>query len=163
MKELYNAATPVGTLNKSILRSVRAELVPGIPITIVFVRHRSKKHEWLAILSTDTTLTVEEIIQIYGIRWDIEVFFKCTKSLLQLQKEFQGRSYDMMIGHTTIVFTRSILLAWQHRISTDQRTLGGLFLALCDEVAVLDFAVALNQLVEMINEGAKKPANDSQN
>ena len=127
-----------------------------IPITMVFVRHRSRKNEWLAILSTDTTLTVEEIIQIYGIRWDIEVFFKCTKSLLQLQKEFQGRSYDMMIGHTTIVFFRYILLAWQHRISIDKRTLGGLFLALFDEVAVLDWAVALNQLVEMINGVAKK-------
>jgi hypothetical protein len=108
------------------------------------------------MLSTDITLTVEEIIQIYGIRWDIEVFFKCTKSLLRLQKEFQGRSYDMMIGHTTIVFSRYILLAWQHRLSTDQRTLGGLFLALCDEVAVLDWAVALNQLVEIINEVVEK-------
>jgi len=156
LKELYHAATPVGTLNKSILRCVRAELVPGIPIMMVFVRHRSKKNEWLAMLSTDITLTVEEIIQIYGIRWDIEVFFKCTKSLLRLQKEFQGRSYDMMIGHTTIVFSRYILLAWQHRLSTDQRTLGGLFLALCDEVAVLDWAVALNQLVEIINEVADK-------
>ena len=156
LKELYYAATPAGTLNKSILRSVRAELIPGIPITMVFVRHRSKKNEWLAILSTDTTLTVEEIIQIYGIRWDIEVFFKCTKSLLQLQKEFQGRSYDMMISHTTVVFSRYILLAWQHRISTDQRTLGGLFLALCDEVAALDWAAALKQLVEIINEVAGK-------
>ncbi len=156
LKELYHAATPVGTLNKSILRCIRTELIPGIPIMMIFVRHRSKKNEWLAILSTDTTLTIEEIIRIYGIRWDIEVFFKCTKSLLRLQKEFQGRSYDMMIDHTTIVFSRYILLAWQHRISTDQRTLGGLFLALCDEVSALDWAVALNQLVEIINEVAEK-------
>ena len=64
LKELYYSATPVGTLNKNILRSVRVELVPGIPIAMVFVRHRYKKNEWLAILRTDTTLTVEEIIQI---------------------------------------------------------------------------------------------------
>ena len=62
----------------------------------------------------------------------------------------------MMISHTTVVFSRYILLAWQHRISTDQRTLGGLFLVLCDEVAVLDWAVALSQLVEMINEVAQQ-------
>jgi hypothetical protein len=66
-----------------------------------------------------------EIIQLYGIRWDIEIFFKCTKSLLRLQKEFQGRSYDLLISHTTIVFTRYILLSWQQRCNTDQRTLGG--------------------------------------
>lgn len=47
----------------------------------------------------------------YKMRWDIEVFFKCTKSLLRLQKEFQGRSYDLLISHTTIVFSRYILLA----------------------------------------------------
>lgn len=28
----------------------------------------------------------------------IEVFFKCAKSLLRLQKEFQGRSYDLLIS-----------------------------------------------------------------
>ena len=73
-----------------------------------------------------------------------------------LQKEFLGRSYDMMITHTTVVFSRYILLAWQHRISTDLRTLGGLFLALCDEVAVLDWAVVIHQLVEIINEVVEK-------
>lgn len=156
LQELYYAATPVQAKNKGILRTIHTQLSPGIPVKMVFVRHRTNKKEWLAILCTDTTLTVEEIIQIYGIRWDIEVFFKCTKSLLRLQKEFQGRSYDMLISHTTIVFSRYILLAWQHRQSTDDRTLGSLFLALCDEVSELDWAVALSQLVELVNDVSKK-------
>ncbi len=143
LQELYYAATPIKGKTKGFLRSIRTTLA-GVPITMVFVRHRSKKKEWLAILCTDLSLTEEEIIQTYGIRWDIEVFFKCTKSLLRLQKEFQGRSYDLLISHTTIVFSRYILLAWQHRQSTDQRSLGGLFLALCDEVCELDWAIALH-------------------
>jgi hypothetical protein len=155
LQELYYAATPIKRRNKGVLRSIRAELA-GIPITMVFVRHRSKKKEWLAILCTDLSLTEEEIIQTYGIRWDIEVFFKCTKSLLRLQKEFQGRSYDLLISHTTIVFSRYIVLAWQHRQSTDDRSLGGLFLALCDEVCELDWAIALHQLFELITDIAKK-------
>lgn len=61
-----------------------------------------------------------EIVKIYGMRWDIEVFFKTTKSLLRLQKEFQGRSYDLLISHTTIVFARYIVLSWQNRCNTDQ-------------------------------------------
>lgn len=73
----------------------------GVPVKVVFVRNRNKRSEWLAILSTDCTLTETEIIRIYGMRWDIEVFFKATKSLLKLQKEFQGRSYDSIISHTT--------------------------------------------------------------
>ncbi|RNB77109.1 IS4 family transposase, partial [Brevibacillus invocatus] len=135
---------------------IHTELSPGIPVIMVFVRHRSNKKEWLAILSTDCSLTEEEIIKIYSIRWDIEVFFKCAKSLLRLQKEFQGRSYDLLISHTTIVFSRYILLAWQHRQSTDQRTLGGLFHLLCDEVSQLDWAVALKQLIDLIEDIAQK-------
>ena len=35
-------------------------------------------------LSTDLTLSDEEVVRIYGKRWDIEVFFKMTKSYLCL-------------------------------------------------------------------------------
>lgn len=156
LQELYYEATLVQGKSKGILRSIRTKLSPGIPVTIVFVRHRSNKKEWLAMICTDLTLSEEEIIRIYGIRWDIEVFFKCAKSLLRLQKEFQGRSYDLLISHTTIVFSRYILLAWQHRQSTDNRTLGGLFHLLCDEVSQLDWAVALKQLIEILEDVAKK-------
>lgn len=156
LKELYLAAPRVEGKNANILRSIRTELVPGIPVRVIFIRHRTKKNEWLAILSTDLTLAVEEVIRIYAMRWDIEVFFKCAKSLLRLQKEFQGLSYDLLVSHTTIVFSRYILLAWQHRQSTDHRTLGGLFYLLCDEVSTLDWVVALQQLLDLINEIATK-------
>lgn len=152
LKGLYLAAPKVEGKRSDILRAIRTELVPGIPVLVVFIRHRSKKKEWLAILSTDLTLTAPEVIRIYSMRWDIEVFFKCAKSMLRLQKEFQGLSYDLLVSHTTIVFSRYILLAWQHRQSTDQRTLGGLFYLLCDEVGTMDWVVALQQLLDLINE-----------
>uniref|UniRef100_UPI00389A8213 hypothetical protein n=1 Tax=Viridibacillus soli TaxID=2798301 RepID=UPI00389A8213 len=122
----------------------------------MFIQNRNKKSEWLAILSTDCTLTEQEISRIYGMRWDIEVFFKTTKSLLNLQKEFQGRSYDLLISHTTIVFVRYIVLSWQNRCNTDQRTLGGLFYELCDEVNELDWAVALQPLIEFLQDALKQ-------
>lgn len=155
LKELYFVATPIQGRNKSIIRSVHVQLPVGIPVKIVFIRHRSKKKEWLAILCTDCSLCDEEIIRIYGIRWDIEVFFKCTKSLLKLQKEFQGRSYDLLISHTTIVFCRYILLAWQYRKATDDRSFGGMFLDFCDEVSTLDWAIALQQLMQLMVDIAK--------
>lgn len=156
LKELYAAAPLVEGKNRNILRLIRTELVPGIPVMVVFVRHRSKKNEWLALLSTDLSLSAPDIIRIYRMRWDIEVFFKCTKSLLRLQKEFQGRSYDLLVSHTTIVFSRYIMLAWQHRQSTDARSFGGLFYLLCDEVGELDWAIALQQLLDLIHEVASK-------
>ena len=73
-----------------------------------------------------------------------------------LAKEFQGRSYDLLVSHTTIVFSRYILLAWRHRQSTDARSFGGLFYLLCDEVGTLDWAVALQQLLDLIHEVATK-------
>ncbi|NRK74237.1 IS4 family transposase, partial [Salmonella enterica subsp. enterica serovar Typhi] len=84
------------------------------------------------------------------------------KSLLRLQKEFQGRSYDLLISHTTIVFTRYIILSWQNRCHTDERTLGGLFYDLCDEVNELDWAVALQQLIELLQDVLKKTNKQTQ-
>lgn len=75
---------------KDVLGSIQVRLQTDkqIPIKIGFVRNRNKKSEWLAVLSTDTALSDEEIVRIYGMRWDIETFFSCTKSLLKLAKEF---------------------------------------------------------------------------
>ena len=43
----------------------------AIPAKIVCVRNKSKKKDWLAIVSTDMELSEEEIIRIYGKRWKI--------------------------------------------------------------------------------------------
>ena len=48
----------------------------AIPAKIVCVRNKGKRKDWLAIISTDTAISAEEIIRIYGKRRDIEVFFK---------------------------------------------------------------------------------------
>ncbi|HWR09474.1 IS4 family transposase [Sporomusa sp.] len=156
LKQLYQVASPSGRKCDGILRVICTQMIPGLSVKIVFVENRTRKGEWLAILSTDVTISEEEIIRVYGMRWDIETFFKCTKSLLRLQKEFQGRSYDMLVSHTTIVFARYILLSWQHRQQSDERTLGGLFLSMCDELSNLEWAVALQQLLEILNDVSKK-------
>ncbi len=58
----------------------------------------------------------------------------------------------MLISHTTIVFARYILLAWQQRCNTDQRTLSGLFAFLADELNELDWAIALNSLLDLLSD-----------
>lgn len=134
--------------NKSdIIGSLLCETKNGIPVKLVFVRHRNKKNEWLVIASTDLSLDDKEIIRIYGMRWEIEVFFKASKSLLKLGTEYQGRSYDMLIAHTTIVFSRYILLEWERRHNQDLRSFGDLFFLLCEEIQDLDYETALRQLM----------------
>lgn len=123
---------------------------------VLFVRDRRNKKKWLALLSTDLELPDEEIIRIYGKRWDIEVFFKMTKSYLRLAKEFQGRSYDMMIAHTSIVFARYMLLALESRETEDPRTLGHLFYVCCDELEDLKFASAILLLMDLFKAAVQE-------
>lgn len=87
----------------------------SIPVKLVFVRNRNKKSEYIIILTTDCSLSDSEVIRIYGGRWSIEVFFRATKSLLDLGDEFQSLSYDMTVGSTGLVFTRYIILEWHQK------------------------------------------------
>ena len=69
-----------------------------------------------------------------------------------MNKEFQCRSYDSMIGHTTIVFTRYIFLAWENRKTNDPKTLGMIFYDYCSEVKDVDLETALKGLLTMVQE-----------
>ncbi|KJU84456.1 transposase, IS4 family protein [Candidatus Magnetobacterium bavaricum] len=106
----------------------------------------------MAILSTDINMEDDEIVRIYGKRWDIEVFFKMCKSFLNLAKEFQGRSYDSMIAHTTIVFCRYMMLTVEKRDNEDSRTFGILFYECCDEVKDIQYIEALSLLLKLLKE-----------
>ena len=131
-----------------ILASTLVSLSSGTPCKLVFVRDR-KNGDWLAILSTDTDLPDEEIVRIYGKRWDIEVFFKMIKQHLRLAKEIQCRDFDALIGHTSIVFMRYMFLAYHCRLSTDQRSFGDLFHACCDEIRDISFLEALMRILTL--------------
>ena len=121
-----------------------------IPVKIVFLKNRNKKTDWIALICTDIKLADTEIIRIYGKRWDIEVFFKMIKSYLRLAKEFQGRSFDMMVAHTTIVFLRYIMIADTTRMSTDEKSFGELFYEYGDEVKDMTFVQAFTLLLHQI-------------
>ncbi|MGV8905735.1 MAG: hypothetical protein ACOH15_03950 [Acetobacterium sp.] len=94
----------------------------------------------------------EEIIRIYGNRWSIEVFFKSTRSLMKLGTEFQGRNYDMIISHTTIVYPRYILLEWLRRNENDEKTLFELFFRICDDIQDMALSTALQSLMSLFVE-----------
>lgn len=145
-----------------ILASVMVEIGEndkGIPVPakIVFVRDRRTK-KWLALLSTDTCLEDEQIVLAYRRRWDIEVFFKMAKSFLNLAKECQGRSYDALVAHATVVCCRYIMLALAKRTNKDPRTLGTLFHACCEELRQTTFAEALALVLMFLQQvmGAAK-------
>lgn len=120
-----------------------------IPAKVVYVRNRNKRKEYLCIISTDTELDENEIIRIYGKRWDIEVFFKVCKSYLHLSKECRSMSYDAMTAHTAVVFTRYMMLSIENRESQDERSLGELFLYFSDEMSDITWIQAFQLLLQM--------------
>lgn len=97
----------------------------GIPVKIVFVRNRNKKSE---------------------------CFFKASKSFLKLGSEFQSRSYGAMVSHTTIVFTRYIVLEWIRRNQNDQKSYGELFFMYCEDIQDMDLTNALQSLMALFVE-----------
>ena len=114
-----------------------------IPAKIVCVRNKANRKDWLAFICTDTTLSEEEIIRIYGKRWQI-------KSMLNLIGECHSLSYDALTAHVAIVFTRYMLLAMEQRQNEDQRTLGELFFFLVDEMADITFNRSLGILMDAL-------------
>jgi len=133
------------------LLSVCVEVIKdgkAIPAKVVYVRNRNKKNDYLCLISTNTELSEEEIIRIYGKRWDIEVFFKVCKSYLHLSKECNSLSFDAMTAHTAVVFARYMMLALEKRQATDQRSLGELFFLCTDEQADITWIQAFYLLID---------------
>ena len=121
----------------------------SIPAKVVYVRNRNKRKEYLCLICTDPSLDENEIIRIYGKRWDIEVFFKVCKSYLNLSRECSSLSYDAMTAHTAVVFTRYMMLSLESRESSDNRSLGELFLYFSDEMADITWIQAFHMLLQM--------------
>ena len=119
-----------------------------IDARIVCVRNRANRKDWIALICTDMTLSEEEIIRIYGKRWDIEVFFKTCKSFLRLGTEYHGLSYDALTAHVAFVFTRFMLLSVAKRNDEDERTLGELFYLMIDELADITFNTSMQLLMD---------------
>lgn len=119
-----------------------------IPAKIVCVRNRNNKKEWIALICTNTTLPEEEIIRIYGKRWQIEIFFKTCKSYLKLVKECHSLSYDALTAHVAIVFARYMLLALEQRRNLDEKTLGKLFFYMVDELKDIAFAQSYQLILQ---------------
>lgn len=137
------------------LLSVQAAVVKGeesLPVRLVFVRNRNHRKDWLVLVTTDMSLTAEEVIRIYGKCWGIEVFFKVCKSFLRLEKDCRSLSYDAMTAHVSIVFTRYMFLAVEQRECKDARSLGELFYLSVDELPDVCFVEAMRLLLLLFVE-----------
>lgn len=68
IKEIYSKNRKRRGRSKYLLSVEVSVGEEAVPAKIVCVRNRSKRKDWLAIISTDTSLSAEEIVRIYGKR-----------------------------------------------------------------------------------------------
>lgn len=80
----------------------------------------------------------------------IEVMFKVSKVLLKLNREFKTISFDIMISHISIVFTRYMILEYLKRIQKDVRTNYCLYYDIFDEVRNIEILPAFNFLLTFL-------------
>ena len=57
-----------------------------------------------------------------------------------------------MVSHTTIVFTRYIILEWIRRNQNDQKSYGELFFMYCEDIQNMDLTNALQSLMALFVE-----------
>lgn len=71
---------------------------------LLYKKRRGRNKDWIAFICTDTSLSEEEIIQIYGRRRQIEVFFKSLminslhKHFNVMDKQLEGFIIDFYLG-----------------------------------------------------------------
>ena len=87
-------------------------------VKLLFVRglddkdqNRSKKKNWALFLSTDPQLSAEQMLQVYSIRWSVEVYFKEVKQHLGFLSE-QTRSFASFIASIHLCAIRYLLLTY---------------------------------------------------
>ena len=140
----YQTKSLVVELNLAMTAKDQAQYVK---VKLVFCRgvnpekKKAGKHDWALFLSTDTSLNDEKILEIYALRWGIEVYFKEAKQHLGFLSE-QSRHYSAYIASIHLTGLRYCLLLHAKQNDecgkvSDSRNL------LSDSLRNLDFACKL--------------------
>jgi len=88
-------------------------LLDGKAVKLFFSK-KGKNGKWKTFITTDTNLSFIKMLEIYAIRWSIEVFFKESKQLLYLGKE-QSTDFDSQIAAISLVMMQHILISVRFR------------------------------------------------
>jgi hypothetical protein len=96
----------------------------GEKVRLFFIKYNNAK-DWTLLLTTDLALSFTQAIELYQIRWTIEVLFKECKQYLRLGAS-QNTDFDGQIADATIILVTHTILSLQKRFSSYE-TMGELF------------------------------------
>lgn len=88
--------------------TVRLQFVRG---THEDSKPQAGKHDWALFLCTDSELSPQKILEIYALRWGIEVYFKECKQNLGLLKE-QTKTFTSHLASISLAAIRYLMLLY---------------------------------------------------
>lgn len=119
----YQSKTVVVDLN---LNDPKDDAQRWIKVRLLFVRGvadsdkaQPGKHDWCVFLTTDIKLDAQKMLELYAMRWAIEVYFKESKQHLGFLQE-QARHYACYVASihlTAIRFCLLVIAKQQHDVS----------------------------------------------
>ncbi len=112
----------------------------GIRINLFFVK-MGQKASWRLLATNDLNLGFIKMMEVYQIRWSIEVFFKESKQYLNLGRSCSS-DFDGQIADATLSMIQHIMLTFFKRMN-HQQSFGGLFKAISGEMVESSLAEKL--------------------
>ena len=107
---------------------------------------------WVIFLCTDTTLSDAKILEVYALRWSIEVYFREIKQNLGFLKEQSGR-YQLAYASVHLAAIRYLLL-FEAMLRNGQLSYGEIRDRETGRLQILTYAALLWQLFRALIEGA---------
>ena len=147
----YKTASITVSLN---LETAEREPAHWVEVRLVFsapVRTRSAD-TWVLFLCTDVTLSDTKILEIYALRWSIEVYFKEIKQYLGFLKEQSGR-YQLAYASVHLAAMRYLLL-FEAMLHSGQLSYGEIRDRESGRLQMLTYAALLWLFFRALIEGA---------
>ncbi len=127
-------------------RWVKVRLVFSAPV------RAASADTWVVFLCTDVELSEAKILEVYSLRWSIEVYFKEIKQNLGFLKEQSGR-YQLAYASVHLAALRYLLL-FESMLRAGQLTYGEIRDRESGRLQSLTYAALLWQLFRALIEGA---------
>jgi hypothetical protein len=159
----YNAAELLIKLERQAVtaRSHKAKYIKvavsfgDIRVNLFFIKI-GQASSWKLLVTNDLTINFQKLMEVYQIRWSIEIFFRESKQYLNLGKS-KSTCFDAQIADATISLTQYTILSFHQRI-TEYGSFDGVFASALEDAMQNSIAAELQKmfliLVEMFCEMA---------
>ncbi len=110
------------------------------------------KKDWALFLSTDVNLSMSKMLQIYALRWGIEVYFKEAKQHLGFLKE-QTATFASHTASIHLCAIRYLMLV-HNKLADNESRIGGIRSTIQEQLNALSFAGRLWTIFRALISGA---------